>query len=261
MNASRLSMVVMVATCAGATDLNVSADDGPQVEGLVASAKPFLSAMWKEMGHPVGFLEPQLQSVYAPIETDCGRIEPGNAFYCKSENTIYYDPKLLASIMKSVGKALGTDGSYAVTAVLEHELGHAIAWRREWVETRLSMIGGQFTSYEREEYADCAAGAMTARALQSGWIEAAQAKEALAMVDLLGDPDTVFEGAHGDAATRMRNFARGYQRGSGGIGFCKLVRFETRMKAAMESTPSCDEYGREFGIYAEARGRAAGVCK
>ena len=255
MNAIRGCMFAMLATCVGAAaDLDVSSDDVRKVETIVEQAKPFLSAMWKEMANPVGFLEPQLQAVYAAIETECGRIDPGNAFYCRAENTIYYDPLLLASIMKSVGE-------YSVKAVLEHELGHAIAWRRQRAETTLSMAGGRFTSYEREEYADCAAGAMTARALQTGWIGVEQAKEALAMVDLLGDPGTVFEGAHGDGATRMRNFAQGYQHGTGGITFCKLETFEMRMSKQLDPTPGCDEYGREFGIMAETRGRAAGVCK
>jgi len=269
MNTIRVSMLAVLATCAGATDiqqrahdLGVNSDDVSKVQAIVDGTKPLLSAMWKEMGNPVGFLEPRLQAVYVSIDdTGCGRIETGNAFYCKAENTIYYDPLLLASIMKRVGEAAGSDGSYAVAAILEHELGHAVAWRREWVATRLSMIGGGFTSYEREEYADCAAGAMTARAIQTRWIGDAQAKEASLMFGQLGDVGVVFEDAHGDGPTRMRNFAQGYQGGAGGIGFCKLETFETRLSKQLDPVPSCDAYGREFGIMAEARGRATGVCK
>ena len=54
-----------------------------------------------------------------PIRTACGPAEPGNAFYCSADHSIYYDANLLTSMVTDVG-------DFAPVVAVAHEWGHLV---------------------------------------------------------------------------------------------------------------------------------------
>jgi predicted metalloprotease len=242
--------------------LDVPPEYVAKAEAVVQNARPLISQMWSEMGKTFAMFEPRLQAYRERIESGCGPMALGNAGYCAKDNIIYYDPAFLGFIMWQAGKSTGTDGSYAVVAVLEHELGHALAWRRATVGTALNTLRGDISTYYLESYADCATGAMSARARQLDLIGAAEAGEAEKMLAALADPQFEGEDPHGDSASRLAAFHLGYQQGNGNISACKVESFETRFHVdSVDTTESCSDYGRKYGLQAQLRAAAVGICK
>jgi predicted metalloprotease len=151
------------------------------------------------------YRRPQVEYYTSPVSTGCGQAEMGNAFYCATDHTIYFDAIFFTKLMKSVGDANGTDGDMAIIFVLAHEWGHAVQ--------RLTGTSSE-TSIINESNADCTAGAFTLYAYQQGDLEKGDIEEAVSAISNFGD-DLPFNehGAHGDSSVRLSMFKRGVERG------------------------------------------------
>ena len=204
------------------TASGVSDTDLKQVREKLAMAQPFFVRVWNFNAwngtsgplRSVPAFHPYLLAFTHPA---CGEIAENNAFFCPPANTIFYDEIFLASQMKQTGKAVGSDGDYGALVIVAHELGHAISNRTMQAEGKL----------EREAMADCVAGAISKMAENAGHLEPGDLKEARAELASGGtrDPDEMSPvlssliisaghwDNHGSAATRLRNFDLGHERG------------------------------------------------
>jgi predicted metalloprotease len=193
-------------------------------------ATALLGTVWEA----VAFRSPARVVVYSDSQpTGCGMLGPENAFYCKPDDTIYYDEWFVAAIRGMVAQELETDGSQAVFAILAHEWGHRIYTR---VRPKTAGI-----SVRAELAADCLAGAALRTAGQRVPLGVKDTAEAELAIRLLGDEpdpragqlaarwsarptpgDPAARGRsqrgltrHGDAGERVRSFRRGLRDGAG----------------------------------------------
>jgi predicted metalloprotease len=128
------------------------------------------------------------------------------AFYCPTEETIYYSPAGLNAHRRRIG-------DFAPIVVMAHE------WRHH-LQTHLGIAPARGNTFELQ--ADCLAGAHTSDAGQRGLLDPGDITEAVAMAATAGDPlglpqDT--PGAHGINDDRITAFMRGYL---GGTDACAL---------------------------------------
>ena len=148
--------------------MGVSLSDVGRVEMLVQASNRFRVPPGKLSSPILGkesvlLFDPALEPTYFPAtKTGCKVIDTNNAAYCAADNTIYYDPVFLAAVGKAVARVTGSSGDFGVLAIIAHELGHAIAFRK-YPDDRFGLA----STYSGESYADCAAGALTADAQQA----------------------------------------------------------------------------------------------
>jgi predicted metalloprotease len=188
----------------------------------IRAAYADLAAMWRTSFSEMRerFATPRLLRFRGPVRSACGVIQPNNAAYCPTENTIYYDEVFVAAQAKSAALELGTDGDMAGIGVIAHEMGHAVA----------IQLG--FTSrvaYENEAAADCLAGVFAKHADHAGSLEEGDVEEAFFGMAAAGDPTPELTGdrrvdrvilrraarmSHGTREQRMDNFRAGLERGA-----------------------------------------------
>jgi predicted metalloprotease len=190
-----------------------------------AAAYGALVTMWTAEFRRVGarFAPPRIARYRGAVRSDRGILEPSNAMYCPTTNTIYFDEVFLAAQSKRVGQALGTDGDMAAVGIIAHEMGHAVAMQLGHWSRR---------SYENEKAADCLAGAFARYAENDGSLEPGDLDEAFYAMAAAGDPEVrstgsaradrrlalrVARNAHGTREQRMANFRDGL---TGGGGAC-----------------------------------------
>jgi predicted metalloprotease len=195
----------------------------------VGMAYNSLVAMWSADFAKRGarFAPPGLMRYRGAVRTPCGVMNPNNAAYCTSRNSIYFDELFLARLAGAAGQALGTDGDMAAVGVIAHEMGHAVT----------SQLGADSRiPYENEAAADCLAGVFTKQSERDGSLEAGDLDEAFFGLAAAGDPTPQLTGnrrvdnrilthaslmGHGTRGQRLANFNAGYH---GGEGACFAVR-------------------------------------
>jgi predicted metalloprotease len=195
-------------------------ESNEDIEGAYAA----LAAMWTKDFEQLGrrFVVPRLYNYRGNARTSCGVMSAGNAAYCPSTNSIYFDEVFVARQRKAAARRLGTDGDMAGIGVIAHEVGHAAA---------IQLGIASRTTYINEAVADCLAGTFVRR-LQFdnslGVLEDGDIDEALAGVAAAGDPAVELTGderidrrrvaratamAHGTSEQRVANFRAGMENG------------------------------------------------
>ena len=149
-----------------------------------------------------------------PIVTGCGRADPEQeaAFYCVIDQTIYYSAAFRSSVESQIG-------DFAWVIVVAHEWGHHIQAQLGFDLGAGPDRATEAPPIELEHQADCLAGAYARDAEQTGWLDAGDIDEALAMTKISGDPPgTAWDqpGAHGSGDERTDAFLKGYSQGLSG---------------------------------------------
>jgi len=162
-------------------DVRVTERDVENTNKKVAAAYGALVAMWNNEFKRIGerFAAPRILRYQGAAMTSCGFIQPENAEYCPTANTIYYDQVFLAGLTKLAANELGTDGDMVAVGVIAHEMGHAVAMQLGYRSR---------SSYANESTADCLAGAFTQQAGRDSSLEKGDIEEAFFGMSLAGDP-------------------------------------------------------------------------
>ena len=152
-----------------------------------------------------------------PIDTGCGPASPFTdaAFYCVTDETIYYTQEFHDLIFELVG-------DFGWVTVVSHEWAHHVQAELGIYASADPAIDGGFYTIDLELQADCLAGAYTQDAEARAWLEPGDIEEALILTDVAGDPAGTNwwdPNAHGTSDQRLDAFARGY---AGGIPACDL---------------------------------------
>jgi predicted metalloprotease len=205
--------------------VRVTEQDIENTNKKVAGAYSALVTMWNTEFKRLGgrFTAPRIVRYEGAAMTSCGVIQPENAEYCPTANTIFYDEVFLAGLTKLAANDLGTDGDMVAVGVIAHEMGHAVAMQSGYRSR---------SSYDNESTADCLAGAFTKQAQKDGSIEDGDIDEAFYGMSLAGDPTPEPTGntrydhmvqarlarqSHGTKEQRTQNFRTGLE---GGAGAC-----------------------------------------
>lgn len=191
----------------------------------VLMAHSALRSMWTSHFRNLGerFATPGLVRYRGGAPSVCGVMRQGNAGYCPSDNTIYFDEIFVAAQVKRAARELGTDGDMAAVGIIAHEVGHAVAIQLGY-HSRIT--------YTNESTADCLAGSFAEQAGRDGSLEQGDVEEAFFGMSTAGDPTPQLTGdrrtdsrilraaalmGHGTREQRIANFQRGLE---GGPGAC-----------------------------------------
>lgn len=137
-----------------------------------------------------------------PVQTGCGISQPGNAFYCPSDRSIYYDINLLQAELEEIG-------DFAPAMILAHEYGH-------FIQDQLRKKHQYALTRELE--ADCLAGSYAKHARDTGVLEPGDLEEGAVSLYDKGDNLPWFDQrAHGTREQRVQSFVEGF---TGGAGAC-----------------------------------------
>jgi uncharacterized protein len=203
-------------TGVGTAPKPAAAQDDPVVE-LITISEDDLNAFWEqtftdeELGE---YSPPEAVVAYEgdePIETECGETEAENAFFCPTDQGIYYDITWLTDEYDK-----SENNGYAVVGTIAHEWGHHIQYLLEQEELQLD---DNHYSIEIELQADCFAGNFS-RYLYDGngslEITTEDLQEGMNDFYESGDGDDAAwddEDAHGTSAQRSQSFLMGYNQG------------------------------------------------
>jgi predicted metalloprotease len=197
----RLSLALIVVLCLqGAVDAKLE------------QAARLFDRIWKEYFTDRGevYHAPRLTAFTGKQASACGKVNPGNAYYCEKDNTIYYDADFLAALRLRVASETGTTGDAAPVIAIAHELGHAVfAQRNRQGRPRGAMQ--QLQGYGEEKVADCLAGALTRAAAEQRVLASGTLAEAEATMAIIGN----LNARKGHPAWRIRydSFLAGYRNG------------------------------------------------
>jgi predicted metalloprotease len=152
-----------------------------------------------------------------PMVTACGRADPVReaAFYCVIDEKIYYSAEFRTLIENQIG-------DFAWVIVVAHEWGHHIQAKLGFDLGVVPDRAGEVAPIELEQQADCLAGAYAIDAEVTGWLDAGDIDEALAITEISGDPPgTAWNDprAHGTGDVRIDAFLDGYDAGIAGCDF------------------------------------------
>jgi len=183
---------------------------------LHADVDRFWAARFQEVGRD--YEPPQgVVPFDEPIVTACGRADPVReaAFYCVIDEKIYYSAEFRTLIENQIG-------DFAWVIVVAHEWGHHVQAKLGFDLGVVPYRAGEVAPIELEQQADCLAGAYAVDAELTGWLDAGDIDEALAITEISGDPPgTAWDDprAHGTGAVRIDAFLTGY---NAGITGCDL---------------------------------------
>ena len=95
--------------------VEISERDVAASNAKIRMAYADLAAMWRARFAELGarFVVPRVVRYRGAARSSCGIMQPNNAAYCPSENTIYYDELFVAAQAKAAALELGTDGDMA----------------------------------------------------------------------------------------------------------------------------------------------------
>lgn len=168
--------------------------------------------MWQEYFSARGenYHSPKLVPFTSKRESPCGKINPGNAYYCEKDNTVYYDSDFLAALRLRVASETGTSGHAAPIIAIAHELGHAV-YAQMNRHTRPSGVIQQLQGYGEEKMADCLAGFLTRAAGEKGLLSKgllAETESTMAIIGKLNERK-----GHPNWRVRYNSFLSGYRNG------------------------------------------------
>jgi predicted metalloprotease len=177
---------------------------------LHADVDRFWAARFQEVGRD--YEPPQgVVPFDEPIVTACGRADPVReaAFYCVIDEKIYYSAEFRTLIENQIG-------DFAWVIVVAHEWGHHVQAKLGFDLGVVPDRAGEVAPIELEQQADCLAGAYAVDAELTGWLDAGDIDEALAITEISGDPPgTAWDDprAHGTGDARIDSFLTGYDAG------------------------------------------------
>src|SRR3954447_24555954 len=139
-----------------------SQDYAAQFPAVFAELNTFWGDIFAAAGVP--YRAPSVVTLDGPTTTACGDAGPeGFAFYCPSDETIYYSPAAFATHRLRFG-------DFAPIVVVAHEWGHH-------VQSLLGIVPEPGSSFELQ--ADCLAGAYATNAAQQGLLDPGDVTEAV----------------------------------------------------------------------------------
>jgi predicted metalloprotease len=204
-----LILLAMAAGSALAAPAPVNSAGIEVVKKKLELAVPYFSRVWAQAFAKAGrhFDAPKAFAYTGAIQTGCGKLDPGNAYYCSVDKRIYLDAVYLAELMKTTAAETKTDGDYAAIVVAAHEFGHQLDHQLGTMETG---------SFNNEQHADCFAGAITREARKDRYLEPGDLEEARYALIIASDtwePGGLVrrmmmrsrQGAHGSATDTMRS--------------------------------------------------------
>ena len=178
--------------------------------------------MWTEYFAARGesYRPPALVAFTGKRESPCGKINPGNAYYCEKDNTVYFDEDFLAALRLRVAAETGTTGDSAPVIAIAHELGHAVFAQMNHNAPPHSPIQ-QLHGYGEEKVADCLSGALTRAAAEQRILSPSVLPEAEATMAIIGK----LQPRNGHPTWRVRHdsFLSGYRNG---VQACSAISIE-----------------------------------
>lgn len=192
------------------TAINPSSATSEQLQQHLTELTGCLMKEWDGVLAAAGYLavRPTVTIYTQPIQTQCGRVETRNAFYCSADQRVYYSPDFpqLMPPRAAVSR-------FTLLVLIAHEFGHAIQARtavmssQAWLASTLPKSQALAYSRRFELQADCLAGRFVGAVAQSLALTQedrntiAEAWNAIGDDVLWQDPDRV--GDHGTGANRV----------------------------------------------------------
>lgn len=190
--------------------------------------------IWKEFFAARGetYQPPRLVAFAGKGESSCGKMSPGNAYYCEKDNSVYYDEEFLAALRLRVASETGSTGEAAPIIAIAHELGHAV-YAQMNRQTRPRGTFHQLQGYGEEKIADCLAGALTRAASEQGILTQATLAEAEVTMAIIGQLKP--QKGHPTWRVRHDTFLNGFR---GGVNACSATTFEKLKHRAPSARPN-----------------------
>ena len=180
--------------------------EGTPLQEVMKSAGDSINSFWRISFAASGltFHGPSgAQSYSTRIHTGCGRAPLANAFYCDTDNKVYYDLTLFNTEIEDYG-------SFAPVVILAHEWGHA-------VQHNLNIDESEYYGAEIELQADCFAGVYARHVQAIGALHDSDLAAATAALYSAGDDLAVTNPHHhGNPDERVQAFNTGLTEGFNG---------------------------------------------
>lgn len=192
------------------TAINPSTATNAQLQRHFSQLTGCLMKEWDGVLAAAGYLavRPTVTIYTQPIQTQCGRMDTHNTYYCSADQRIYYAPDFMALMPPRAAAS-----QLSILLLIAHEFGHAIQARtgmlsaQAWLSSELPKSQALAYSRRLELQADCLAGRFAgslAEYLQLSGSDRdllAEAWNAIGDDVLWNDPDRV--GDHGKGANRV----------------------------------------------------------
>lgn len=182
------------------------------VDPKLAQAARLFDRMWKEYFAARGesYSPPRISPFSGKGSSPCGKMNPGNAYYCEKDNTVYYDEEFLAALRLRVAADTGTSGDAAPIIAIAHELGHAVFSQMNRHSQPRGVIQ-QLHGYGEEKVADCLAGVLTRAASEQRLLTTGTLEEAESTMAIIGKLNS--QKGHPSWRVRYNSFLSGYRNG------------------------------------------------
>jgi predicted metalloprotease len=188
----------------------------------LTQATRLFDRIWKEYFSARGetYSPPQIVPCTRKMVSPCGKMNPGNAYYCEKTNTIYFDEEFLAALRLRVASETGTSGDAGPIIAIAHELGHAVVSQMNRHTPRRGSMQ-RLHGYGEEKVADCLAGVLTRAATEQKLLTAGTLAEAESTMAVIGQLNSQKE--HPSWKVRYSSFLSGYRNG---VDACSANTFE-----------------------------------
>lgn len=204
---------------AAATRPEVQRRAGEQtIEQFLTGVIKDVDAYWTKTLTAAGQPEPSVRYSFVPDgerqPTGCGTVADDRAaFYCPSDDTIYFSQRFAADLYAGVVDGLpggnnGSAGSFGVAYVLAHEYGHNLQ-----NELGVFRIGRSNSAKPFELQADCLAGSWGNSAFAQRRLTDEDVRQAIATVESVGDFDLDNAQHHGTPSERRDAWLTGFRGG------------------------------------------------
>ena len=187
------------------------------IEQFLTGVIENIDAYWTRTLTASGRPGPQVAYSFVPPgereNTPCGVADDRAAFYCPTDDTIFFAQRFAADLYQGVATGLPggggqAAGSFGVAYVLAHEYGHN-------VQNELGIFRITRTNSVKpfELQADCLAGSWGNSAFAQGGLTDEDIREAIATVESVGDYDIGSQQHHGTPAERRDAWLAGFRGG------------------------------------------------